>query len=164
MMTLVKRLLVANRGEIATRIISTAHELSLDTYALCSGSDLSHAIKLPADHIISLSSAADYLDITRLVAVAKEYSIDAVHPGYGFLSESPEFAARMWSEADALVIGPGEDVLRRTGDKLAAKELAHSCDVPILRAMNDSTHWIEDIEEFVANEGLPIMLKAVDGG
>ncbi|KAI9710889.1 MAG: hypothetical protein M1828_002000 [Chrysothrix sp. TS-e1954] len=160
----IKRLLVANRGEIATRIISTARELSLDTYALCSGSDTSHTLQLADDHVIRLASATDYLDISRLVSIANQNSIDAVHPGYGFLSESPEFASRMQAEAHAMVIGPGADILRRTGDKLAAKQLAAECHVPVLAAMQSSTDNIEDVEHFITDHGLPIMLKAVDGG
>ncbi|KAI3338002.1 PycA protein [Ustulina deusta] len=158
----IKRLLVANRGEIAKRIIDCARELSIETFALITPGDTSHA--LGAAHVLSISSAASYLDISALIGIAKRHTIDAVHPGYGFLSESDDFAQRMWSEARAVVVGPGWDILRKTGDKLAAKLLARQCDVPTLPAMDTPTARVEDVRRFARKIGLPIMLKAVDGG
>jgi pyruvate carboxylase len=99
-----------------------------------------------------------------LVKLAKEHSIDAVHPGYGFLSESAEFAYRMWHEAGATVIGPGWENLARTGDKLQAKQLAQRCGVPILQSMNEATENMDEVRAFVRQVGLPVMIKAVDGG
>ena len=113
------------RGEIATRILSTARELGLETYAVYTGDDVSHTHH--AAHALRLRSAASYLNISELIQLAKEHGIDAVHPGYGFLSESPEFSLRMWDEARVLVIGPGWEILERTGDKLKAKLLAEEC-------------------------------------
>ncbi|KAI3319783.1 carbamoyl-phosphate synthase L chain, ATP binding domain-containing protein [Xylariaceae sp. AK1471] len=158
----IKRLLVANRGEIAKRIIDCARELSIETFALVTAGDTSHA--LGAAHVLSLTSSASYLDIPALVRIVKQHEIDAVHPGYGFLSESADFARRMWNEAGAVVIGPGWDILSKTGDKLAAKLLARECAVPTLPAMNKPTTKIEEVRHFAREIGLPIMLKAVDGG
>ena len=104
------------------------------------------------------------MDISLLVDLAKTNSIDTVHPGYGFLSESAEFAKRMWEEAGTKVIGPGWDVLAQTGDKLQAKELAASCEVPVLRALKTPTDDLDEIRQFVAEVGYPVMIKAVDGG
>ncbi|KAI1164153.1 PycA protein [Nemania serpens] len=158
----IKRLLIANRGEIAKRIIDCARELSIETFALVTSDDTSHA--LGAAHVLSIPSPASYLNISALVEIVKQHEIDAVHPGYGFLSESADFARRMWDEAGVAVIGPGWDILSKTGDKLAAKLLAQQCDVPTLPAMDKPITRAEEIRHFVRDIGFPIMLKAVDGG
>ncbi|KAI1810655.1 hypothetical protein GGS20DRAFT_566517 [Poronia punctata] len=158
----IKRLLIANRGEIAKRIIDCARELSIETFALVTRDDKTHA--LGAAHTLTVPSASGYLDISFLVGIAKENAIDAIHPGYGFLSESADFARRMWHEAGAVVIGPGWDILDKTGDKLAAKLLARECHVPTLPAMEEPTAGVEDVRRFANKIGFPIMLKAVDGG
>ncbi|KAN0099424.1 Carbamoyl-phosphate synthase L chain, ATP binding domain containing protein [Hyaloscypha variabilis] len=158
----IKRLLVANRGEIATRIISTARELDLETYSIYNSSDASHTFG--STHSIQLTSPASFLDISELIGIAKKHRIDAVHPGYGFLSESPEFAQRMWDEAGALVIGPGPEILSRTGDKLQARLLAEECQVPVLPALKTPTSDISELRKFASSVGYPIIIKAVDGG
>ncbi|KAF3048687.1 hypothetical protein E8E11_005908 [Didymella keratinophila] len=158
----IKRLLIANRGEIATRIISSARELGIETYGIYVSGDTSHAAR--ATHAIELQSAADFMDINALIAIVEQHQIDAVHPGYGFLSESDAFAARMWTEAGAVVVGPGWNILAETGDKLKARQLAERCNVPISPALRDPTSNVEDVRKFAAQIGYPIMIKAVDGG
>ncbi|KAK4995219.1 hypothetical protein LTR66_004921 [Elasticomyces elasticus] len=158
----IKRLLIANRGEIATRILSTACELNLDTYALYTANDTSHT--LDAKHTLELSSAASYLNIDELISLVKTNGIDAVHPGYGFLSESADFTRRMWDEAGAVVVGPGCEILEKTGDKLMARGLAEECHVPVLPALTSPTNDIAVIQRFATEAGFPIMVKAVDGG
>ncbi|KLJ11271.1 hypothetical protein EMPG_13444 [Blastomyces silverae] len=160
----IKRLLVANRGEIAVRILQAARELSIETFALYTADDRSHCEVGAPHHVLALPSPASYMDIALLVQLVRENSIDTIHPGYGFLSESAEFAQRMWEEAGAKVIGPGWEVLARTGDKLQAKELAEACGVPILKAMKTPTNDINLIGRFAAEVGYPVMVKAVDGG
>jgi pyruvate carboxylase len=157
----IQRLLVTNRGEIAARILSAARELDIETFAVYTSDDLSHTVG--AAHSIKLTSPASYLNIEELVAVAKQHGIDAVHPGYGFLSESADFASRMW-EAGIAVVGPGWDILERTGDKLKAKLLADECGVPTLPALKEPTSNVADLKTFAASAGYPIMIKAVDGG
>ena len=103
------------------------------------------------------------MDVDFLVSLVQEHHIDAVHPGYGFLSESAEFARRM-EQVGVLVIGPGSETLRVTGDKVQARQLAAECGVPVLEAMQAPTTRAEDVLEFVRNVGLPVMVKAVDGG
>lgn len=152
-----------NRGEIAARILSTARELGLETFATYTDNDASHTFNHDAAHALRLSSPAAYTDITLLVDLAKKNGIDAVHPGYGFLSENAEFAAAM-REVGIEVIGPGEEVLAATGDKLAARELAEESGVPVLPALKVATGRVEDVRAFVEQVGLPIMVKAVDGG
>ncbi|KAF1998492.1 hypothetical protein P154DRAFT_495180 [Amniculicola lignicola CBS 123094] len=158
----IKRLLIANRGEIAVRIISSARELSIETYTLYIPGDSSHALR--AAHVIELASAAAFMNIDTLIDIVKKHGIDAVHPGYGFLSESPEFAKRMWDEAGAVVVGPGWGILEHTGDKLKARVLAEECNVPVSPALLTPTNNIEDIRRFAAEIGYPIIVKAVDGG
>jgi len=104
------------------------------------------------------------MDIDHLIGLVKEHKIDAVHPGYGFLSESAEFSHRMWAEANCLVVGPGWEVLERTGDKLKAKALAIECEVPVLKAMTRPTGNVNDVRTFAGQVGYPLMIKAVDGG
>ena len=99
-----------------------------------------------------------------LLDVVQKHSIDSVHPGYGFLSENAEFARRMWTEAGAIVIGPGPENLARTGDKLQAKLLAQACKVPVLEAMCQPTSNVDEAMAFARQIGYPVMIKAVDGG
>jgi pyruvate carboxylase len=113
---------------------------------------------------LKLKSAASYLDISELLSLVKKHKIDAIHPGYGFLSESPEFAQRMWDEAGASVIGPGPQILARTGDKLQARLLAEECQVPVLPALQKPTSEVADLQAFASEVGYPIIIKAVDGG
>ncbi|QSZ34507.1 hypothetical protein DSL72_006101 [Monilinia vaccinii-corymbosi] len=150
------------RGEIATRIISTARELDIETYSLYTENDSSHTLR--STQSIRLPSPSSYLDISALISIVQKYNIDAIHPGYGFLSESPEFAERMWREANAVVIGPGSEILARTGDKSKARELAEECLVPILPALRNPTSDLSQLQRFVSSVGYPIIIKAVDGG
>ncbi|USP79593.1 hypothetical protein yc1106_06867 [Curvularia clavata] len=158
----IQRLLVANRGEIATRIISTARELGIETYAIYTAGDDSHAAR--AAHAIQLESAATFMSIDGLIEIIRQHQIDAVHPGYGFLSESENFCKRAWEEAGAVVVGPGWGILSNTGDKLKAKQLAEGCNVPTCPALENPTNRIEDIQQFASRVGYPVMVKAVDGG
>ncbi len=155
-------MLITNRGEIATRIISTARELDIETFSLHTTNDTSHTIG--SSHSIQLPSPASYLDISELIRIAKKHKIDTIHPGYGFLSESADFARRMWDEAGAFVIGPGPEILARTGDKLKARLLAEECQVPVLPALRTPTSSVDDLKSFAAEVGFPIVIKAVDGG
>ncbi|KAI7221900.1 pyruvate carboxylase [Hortaea werneckii] len=157
----IKRLLVANRGEIAARILSSARELDLETYAVYTDNDIGHIYN--AAHAIRLQSPASYLNISELVDLVKQYGIDAVHPGYGFLSESAEFAQQM-ADVNVMVVGPGARNLSRTGDKLQARLLAVECNVPVLPALTEPTGNVDAVKLFAEKNGLPIMVKAVDGG
>jgi pyruvate carboxylase len=103
------------------------------------------------------------MDISQLISIAKEYNIDTIHPGYGFLSESAVFARRMWDEAAVVVIGPGWNILDTTADKLTSKELARSCNVPVLQAFGPTRDLIK-IKDFANTVGYPLMIKALDGG
>ncbi|KAF2769490.1 hypothetical protein EJ03DRAFT_272241 [Teratosphaeria nubilosa] len=157
----IKRLLVANRGEIAVRILSSARELDIETCAVYTENDIGHTYN--AAHAIKLRSPASYLDIAELVDLVKQHNIDAVHPAYGFLSESADFGAAM-ADVDVMVIGPGAENLKRTGDKLEARMLAVDCKVPVLPALTEPTGRVDAVRIFAEKSGFPVMVKAVDGG
>lgn len=148
------------------RIIHAARELPkpVETFALYTSDDRSHCDLGHPTHAIQIPSPSSYLDISFLVDLARQHGIDAVHPGYGFLSESPEFAHRMWTEAGSVVIGPGPENLARTGDKLQAKLLAQQTGVPVLEAMSQPTSSVDEARAFAKQVGFPVMIKAVDGG
>lgn len=103
------------------------------------------------------------MNIEEMIKIVRENNIDAVHPGYGFLSESPKLAARM-AEIDVMVVGPGAENLERTGDKLQARRLAQECGVPVLPAFTTPTGSVDEVQRFAQKNGLPVMVKAVDGG
>jgi pyruvate carboxylase len=103
------------------------------------------------------------LKINEILQVARKHNIDAIHPGYGFLSESDEFATQA-AQIDVLIVGPGAPNLKRTGDKLQARQLAQECAVPVLPAFTTPTGSVDEVAKFAAKNGLPIMVKAVDGG
>lgn len=148
------------------RILHAARELPepVETFALYTSDDHSHCDIGRPDHAIQIPSASSYLDISLLVNLVQKHSIDSVHPGYGFLSESADFAHRMWAEAGAIVIGPGPENLAQTGDKLQAKLLAKKYQVPILEAMGQPTANVGEARAFAHQVGFPVMIKAVDGG
>ncbi|KAJ3499689.1 hypothetical protein NLG97_g123 [Lecanicillium saksenae] len=153
-------------GEIAIRILQAARELpdKVQTYALYLANDRSHCDIGKPEHSIQIPSASSFLCFDTLIDIAKKHSIDCVHPGYGFLSEDANFARRMWDEANCIVVGPGWATLARTGDKIQANLLAQECHVPVLTAMSHATSDVRVAREFALRVGLPIMVKAVDGG
>ncbi|KAL1867662.1 hypothetical protein Daus18300_006217 [Diaporthe australafricana] len=155
------RILVANRGEIAVRILSSARELGLHTIAVWTKDDDAHVRH--AHEAVQLPSAASYMDVSHLVSVCKDQHVDLVHPGYGFLSESPDFC-RQLQDVGIAFVGPGPDPLIRTGDKLSARKLAEECGAPVLPAWTEPIDNVETLRAFAGDVGLPIMIKAVDGG
>lgn len=156
-----RRVLIANRGEIASRIAQSCRELGLETVTIFTGEDVSHTIN--STQSVQIPSPQSYLDVDYFLSLCRQQNIDAVHPGYGFLSESATFA-RQLTEAGILFIGPTADILERTGDKLKARELAEKCNVPVLPALLRPTRDISHLGEFGEQIGFPIMIKAVDGG
>lgn len=141
--------------------MSSARELGIETVAVYTDNDVSHTYN--AAQAVRLKSPASYMDVHGMVEIAKKHSVDAVHPGYGFLSESSDLARKM-AEADIMVVGPGADNLDRTGDKLQARVLAEECGVPVLPAFTQPTGDVEEVRKFATQNGLPVMVKAVDGG
>jgi pyruvate carboxylase len=157
----INRLLIANRGEIAARIISTALELSLTPIALYTTTDFQHARN--AHEALLLPSESAYMDAALLVDLCVRHNINAIHPGYGFLSESAKFAA-LAERKGIKVVGPGAELLAKTGDKLAARAIAADAGVPVLGALEKPTARVEEVRAFAEKVGYPVMIKAVDGG
>lgn len=143
------------------RILSSARELGLYTIAVCTENDDAHATH--AHEAVQLPSPSSYTDPSHLVSVCKEHHVDLVHPGYGFLSESPEFC-RLLGDAGIIFVGPGADLLIKTGDKLSARKLAEECGAPVLPALTEPVGKLETLSAFAKDVGFPIMIKAVDGG
>lgn len=143
------------------RILSSARELGLHTIAVWTEDDDAHVAH--AHEAVQLPSASSYMDLSHLVSVCKEHHVDLVHPGYGFLSESPEFC-RQLRDAGIAFVGPAADLLTRTGDKLIARKLAEECRVPVLPALAEPIGDLEALRKFANEWGFPIMIKAVDGG
>ncbi|MET0274020.1 MAG: biotin carboxylase N-terminal domain-containing protein, partial [Phenylobacterium sp.] len=158
-----KKLLIANRGEIAVRIARTAAEMGIATVAVYSQDDAASLHTRKADEAVGLegSGPAAYLDIAQMVAAAKAAGCDAVHPGYGFLSENAAFA-RACAAAGIAFVGPTPETLELLGDKGRARALAQQCGVPVL-AGTDGPTTLEAARAFFANHG-PVMVKAVAGG
>lgn len=123
--------------------------------------DVNHTFN--AAKAVQLKSPASYVDIEEIARLVAEHNIDAVHPGYGFLSESAPFATKL-AEMNVLLVGPGAENLHRTGDKLQARQLAQGCSVPVLPAFTTPTGNVEEVKKFAQQNGFPIMVKAVDGG
>lgn len=160
------KLLVANRGEIAVRVIRAARELDLLTVALRSRDEADALHTRMADHVAALDGEGPgaFLDAAALVGAAVRTGCDAVHPGYGLLAENADFAQQC-TDAGLTWVGPRPEVLRTLGDKSAARELAVRLGVPVLPATNGDT-GIEEARAFMAGlgDGAAVMVKAVAGG
>ncbi|MGO4813992.1 pyruvate carboxylase [Cupriavidus sp. 2MCAB6] len=160
-------LLVANRSEIAIRVMRAASELGIRTVAIYSYQDrfAQHRFKADESYLVGEGKKAvdAYLDIDDILRVAREAGVDAIHPGYGFLSENPEFAERCAHEGIAF-IGPKPEVMRELGNKVAARALAERVGVPVVPATNALPDDIEEARKLAAAIGYPLMLKASWGG
>ncbi|WP_374657709.1 carboxyl transferase domain-containing protein [Phenylobacterium sp.] len=165
-MSPVKKLLIANRGEIAVRIARTAAEMGIETLAVFSTDDAAslHTRQADAAHALGLAGPAAYLDAEAILAAAREHACDAIHPGYGFLSENAAFA-RACAAAGVTFVGPDPETLDLFGDKGAARALAARCDVPVL-AGSDGGVSLAGAQAFLASLGAggAVMVKAVAGG
>jgi acetyl/propionyl-CoA carboxylase alpha subunit len=161
-----KHLLIANRGEIAIRIARSTAESGIRSHAIFSEDDerSDHVKKADEAHRLTGKGPAAYLDALQIIRVALDAHCDAVHPGYGFLSENPDFARRC-AEADLRFVGPTPDVLEAFGDKGKARNLAFKCDVPLLPGTDRATS-IEEARRFLRSLGTEgaIMIKAIAGG
>ncbi|WP_020173695.1 pyruvate carboxylase [Methyloferula stellata] len=168
-----KKLLVANRSEIAIRVFRAATELGIGTVAIYAEEDkLSlHRFKADEAYQVGKGVGADknlgpleaYLSIAEVIRVAKEAEVDAIHPGYGFLSESPEFADAC-AAAGIKFIGPSPQTMRTLGNKVSARNLAISVGVPVMPATEPLSDAPDDIKKRAAEIGYPVMLKASWGG
>ena len=162
-----RRLLVANRGEIAIRVMRAANELGWRTIAVYAEEDrlALHRFKADESYLIGkgLGPVTAYLSIEEMLRVAREAHADAVHPGYGFLSENPEFADAC-AEAGLTFVGPPGEVMRKLGNKVQARELAEAAGVPVMPATGPLPEDIATCRRLADEVGYPFMLKASWGG
>lgn len=162
-----KKLLALNRGEIAIRIMRAATELGLRTVAIFSKEDRLALHRFKADEAYEIGAnkgpVEAYLDFEGIVAMAKEKGVDAIHPGYGFLSENPALP-RACERAGITFVGPSARLLELLGDKTAARELAQRARVPIIPGTKDAVSDFRKVKDLAAGIGYPMILKAAFGG
>ncbi|MDA1230113.1 MAG: pyruvate carboxylase [Planctomycetota bacterium] len=162
-----KKLLVANRSEIAIRVFRSASELGIRTVAIYSHEDRYALHRFKADEAYCIGKTGEpirsYLDIPSIIALAKEIEVDAIHPGYGFLSERPEFA-KACAEAGIKFVGPSVKCLESLGDKTAARSIAISANVPVLGGTDESIESLDEARSKAIEIGFPVMIKAAKGG
>ncbi|HZE20814.1 MAG TPA: biotin carboxylase N-terminal domain-containing protein, partial [Desulfobaccales bacterium] len=163
-----KKILVANRGEIAVRIIRSAQELNLKVVAIYEETDKDSFHIMRADEAVCIGPGPrqDYLNIDKIIAAAKQTGAQAIHPGYGFLAENPDFPEACTS-AGLVFVGPPPDVIRNLGSKVIARKIAESSGIRVIPATDvlaSGTPGEEEALAFAAQHGYPIMIKAVSGG
>ncbi|QDZ22274.1 pyruvate carboxylase [Chloropicon primus] len=166
----IKKLMCANRGEIATRVFRAAHELGIRSVAIFSFEDRLqvHRYKADESYVLKcgekeLSPVGAYLDIDTVIRIAKENDVDAIHPGYGFLSENTAFAKRC-EEEGIIFIGPSAENLQRFGDKTQARELAIECGIPVIPGLQEESLDVDAAYNYAEEIGFPVMIKAAMGG
>ncbi|KIJ25702.1 hypothetical protein M422DRAFT_38532 [Sphaerobolus stellatus SS14] len=155
------KVLVANRGEIAIRVIRSATELGWDTVAIYTENDESHATF--ADEAVKLGNTADFMNVDVVVQAAVKTGCTHLHPGYGFLSENPALPLAL-TKTSVVFVGPSPDTLKRAADKMLSRELADSLDVQI--APGKRINSADEVRSFASMQGIgfPVMIKALDGG
>ena len=163
----IAKLLVANRGEIAVRILRACNELDIRTVAVYTFEDRYSLHRYKADEAYQIGKDDDplkpYLDIEAIINIAKDAGADAIHPGYGFLSENFEFAKRC-RENDIIFIGPDPEVMQQLGDKVMAKAIATKCKVPQIESSREALSDVSVATAEAKRIGFPVMLKAAAGG
>jgi len=161
-----KKILIANRGEIACRVIKTARKMGIATVAVYSEADKDAMHVEMADEAVCIGpppSKESYLSIDKIIAACKETGAEAVHPGYGFLSENPEFARRL-EESGVIFIGPKHHSMAAMGDKIASKKLALEAKVNTIPGHNAAIDTPEQAVDIAKGIGYPVMIKASAGG
>ncbi|MGK5679947.1 acetyl-CoA carboxylase biotin carboxylase subunit [Actinoplanes sp. URMC 104] len=160
---MIDSLLIANRGEIARRIIRTARRLGVRTIAVHSEADQGMPFVLEADEAVLLGPPQSYRDADAILAAARTTGARAIHPGYGFLSENAGFARRV-EEEGLIWVGPGADAIAAMGDKIKARNLMAAAGVPVAPGTEDPVAGVDAALEAVAGIGYPVMVKAAAGG
>ncbi len=163
-----KKVLVANRGEIAIRIFRACYDLGLHTVAMYSNEDTNGLFRTKADEAYLIgenqSPLGAYLDIPAIIDLAKRRGVDAIHPGYGFLSRERRLCPGLRGRLASTFIGPPSHILAQMGDKLAAKATAIACGVPIIPGSTEPLKDADEAVEKAVSYGFPIILKAAAGG
>ncbi|AQQ59963.1 acetyl-CoA carboxylase biotin carboxylase subunit [Helicobacter bilis] len=161
----IKKVLIANRGEIAVRVIQAAHELDMLAVAICSDADIGNLASQLADEVVHIGenlAHKSYLDMDKVIDAAKQVNADAIHPGYGFLSENPVFAKKV-VDAGMIFVGPSSDIIKTMGDKAAAILKAKEANVPTI----PGSPVLSDVENAISEAkkiGYPVVIKAIAGG
>ncbi len=161
-----KRVLIANRGEIAVRVIRACRDHGIESVAVYSEEDRDAIHTRSADIALSLNGTTatqTYLDIAKIIAAAKESGADAVHPGYGFLSERADFAQAV-IDAGLIWIGPPPAAISALGDKVSARRIAAKAGAPLVAGTKDPVAGHEEVTAFAKEHGLPVAIKAAFGG
>ncbi|KAM0347054.1 hypothetical protein ACHAPU_004993 [Fusarium lateritium] len=165
----VKKILVANRGEIPIRIFRTAHELSLHTVAVFSYEDRLSMHRQKADEAYVIGKRGQYTPVgaylagDEIIKIAVEHNVQMIHPGYGFLSENAEFARNV-EKAGLIFVGPSPEVIDSLGDKVSARNLANAANVPVVPGTPGAVARFEEVKDFTDKYGFPIIIKAAFGG
>lgn len=163
---MIKKILVANRGEIAIRVMRSCKEMGIKTVAVYSEADRTSRHVFYADEACCIGNAAaseSYLNIERIISAAKQFGADAIHPGYGFLSENADFSKRC-TEEGIIFIGAPEAAIRHMGDKISARQMMIEAGVPVVPGTQKGIDNVEEAIRIAKEIGLPVMFKASAGG
>jgi acetyl-CoA carboxylase biotin carboxylase subunit len=161
-----EKVLIANRGEIALRVARACRELGVKSVAVYSTVDKESAVVRFADEAVCVGPPApgkSYLHIPNIIGAAQKTGAEAIHPGYGFLSEDP-FFAEICSDNDITFIGPRPDVMEKVGDKAIARDLMQKAGLPLLPGTIEPVATPEEAQEIADDIGYPVIIKAVSGG
>ncbi|WP_305982432.1 acetyl-CoA carboxylase biotin carboxylase subunit [Roseivirga thermotolerans] len=162
----IKKILVANRGEIAIRVMRTAREMGIKTVAIYSDADVHSPHVRYADEAVNVGPAPSnqsYLKMDRIIDICLELNVDAIHPGYGFLSENATFAKKV-AEKGIIFIGPSTHAIEVMGDKLAAKNAVKAYNVPMIPGVNHAVTDLAEAQKIAEDIGYPVLIKASAGG
>ncbi|MEO0276557.1 MAG: biotin carboxylase N-terminal domain-containing protein, partial [candidate division WOR-3 bacterium] len=163
---MIKKVLIANRGEIAIRIAKTLKEMGIKTVSVYSDADKEslHIRKTDETYYLGPSKPSEsYLNIEKIIEIAKKCKADAIHPGYGFLAENPKFAKEC-EKNEIIFIGPSSESLEKSGDKIFARKVARECGVNIIPGSEVGTENYEEFEKMADEIGYPLIIKAALGG
>ena len=163
---MIKKILIANRGEIAVRVMKTARKMGIKTVAVYSEVDRNSPHVKFADEAVLIGpplSSQSYLKGDKIIEVAKELKVDAIHPGYGFLSENADFAEKV-EESGMIFIGPKSHAIRIMGSKLAAKDAVKKYNIPMVPGIDEAVTDIDEASEMAKEIGFPVLIKASAGG
>ena len=160
------KILIANRGEIALRVMRSCREMGIKTVAVFSEADRNAPFVRYADEAVCIGpppSNKSYLDMDKIIQVAKDLKVDGIHPGYGFLSENAEFATRV-KEAGIIFIGPSPEAMDMMGDKLSAKAAAKKYKIPLVPGSDGAIQGVKEGKKIAEQTGFPLLVKASAGG
>ena len=161
-----KKILVANRGEIALRIMRTCREMGISTVAVFSEADRNAPFVRYADEAVCIgppASSESYLKMDKIIEVCKRLNVDGIHPGYGFLSENAAFAKKV-KDAGIIFIGPSPEAMNMMGDKLSAKEAAKKYNIPLVPGSDGAIEDVKEGKKIAEEAGYPVLIKASAGG